>query len=59
MDSDRTQQLEAHDILSEYFPRDAVQVLEDVRVARNQLVHATVTDPSHLLASLTAGMKRS
>jgi hypothetical protein len=56
MDVDRTQLSEARDILSEYFPRDAIQVLEDVRVARNQLVHASPTDPSHLLAALTFGV---
>lgn len=45
-------------IVNEYFPRDAVQVIEDVRTARDHSTLIRESEASHLIASLCGATVR-
>ena len=50
MNSERVQGQAFQKLLNEYFPRDAVQVLEDVRVAQHQARPASDADGASLVS---------
>lgn len=54
MSDEKVRVQELQEFVSQYFPRDAVQVLEDVRAAQRQITEITDSDTETLLASLGA-----
>lgn len=58
MNGDKVQIQNFQELLGEYFPRGAIQVLEDVRAAQHHVVDAEDDDVRGLLASLGAGYAR-
>jgi hypothetical protein len=53
MNSDKVRDQSFLDLVNEYFPRDAVQVMEDIRVAHHQLLPGADLEANLLLGSLS------
>jgi hypothetical protein len=49
---DTTQSREIQDLVTEYFPRDTIQVLEDLRVAQHQDTPLRIDEANVLLGAL-------
>lgn len=58
MSNERISQQDFRELLREYFPLDAVQVQEDVRVAQQHASHIPDEEASNLLATLSSGTPR-
>jgi hypothetical protein len=58
MDRDAAAGQSLQEFLSEYFPNDAVQVLEEVRGSRTEINKIDKAEADLLLGSLSASMSR-
>ncbi|MEU1970941.1 hypothetical protein ABZ477_04760 [Microbacterium sp. NPDC019599] len=58
MNGDKVQGQVFQELVNEYFPRDAVQVLEDVRVARQHVTPIADQETNLLLGSLSGQFAR-